>query len=71
MTPLSQKYIKDLGLWENKRCIPKEGMSHASACHKKEENKRYIPKEGMPHASACQKKKENKRYIPKEGMPHA
>ena len=34
---------------ENKRCIPKEGMPHASACQKKE-NKRCIPKEGMPHA---------------------
>ena len=37
---------------ENKRCIPKEGMPHASACQKKEkkENKKCIPKEGMPHA---------------------
>ena len=41
---------------ENKRCIPKEGMPHASACQKKKENKRYIPKEGMPHAQACKKK---------------
>ena len=50
-TTLSQKYIKDMGLCkkENKRCIPKEGMPHASACQKKE-NKRCIPKEGMPHA---------------------
>ena len=41
---------------ENKRCIPKEGMPHVSACQKKRENKRCIPKEGMPHAQACQKK---------------
>ena len=51
-TTLSQKYAKDLGAMqkENKRCIPKEGMPHASACQKKRENKRCIPKEGMPHA---------------------
>ena len=55
---------------ENKRCIPKEGMPHASACQKKE-NKRCIPKEGMPHAhKACQKKEREKRCIPKEGVPH-
>jgi hypothetical protein len=37
MTPLSQKYIKDMGLCKKKikRCIPKEGMPHASACQKK------------------------------------
>ena len=36
-TTLSQKYAKDLGAMqkENKRCIPKEGMPHASACQKK------------------------------------
>ena len=42
---------------ENKRCIPKEDMPHASACQKKY-NKRCIHKEGMPHALACQKKGE-------------
>ena len=52
---------------ENKRCIPKEGMPHASTCQKKErENKRCIPKEGMPHASACQKKKKPKDAYPKK-----
>ena len=70
MTPLSQKYIKDMGLCKkkrNKRCIPKEGMPHASACQKKErENKRSIPKEGMPHASACQKKRKEIAPIQKE-----
>ena len=41
MTPLSQKYVKDMGLCkkENKRCIPKEGMPHASACQKKRKEK--------------------------------
>ena len=50
-TTLSQIYAKDMGAMqkENKRCIPKEGMPHASAC-KKKEDKRCIPKEGMPHA---------------------
>ena len=48
---------------ENKRCIPKKGMPHASACQKKEKgNKRCIPKESIPHAPVCQKKrKERKR----------
>ena len=36
MTPLSQNYVKDMRLWENKRCIPKESMPHASACQKNE-----------------------------------
>ena len=49
---------------ENKRCIPKEGMPHASACQKKRENKRCIPKEGMPHThKVCQKKKIEKKKI--------
>ena len=60
MTPLSQKYIKDMG-YEKKRCITKEGMPHASACQKKKRNKRCIPKEDMPHAQACQKKKKKKK----------
>ena len=53
---------------EIKRCIPKEGMPHASACQKKERkgNKRCIPKEGMPHASACRKKREQKDVYPKK-----
>ena len=29
---------------ENKRCIPKEGMPHASACQKKRERKDAYPK---------------------------
>ena len=41
---------------ENKRCIPKEGMPHTSACQEKRDTKRCIPKEGMPNAQACQKK---------------
>ena len=66
MTPISENCIKDMGLYKkkkrNKRCIPKEGMPHASACQKKgRENERSIPKEGMPHASACHKKKKEKR----------
>jgi len=28
---------------ENKRCMPKEGMPHASACQKKEKRKKYSP----------------------------
>ena len=38
-TTLSQKYAKDMGAMqkENKRCILKEGMPHASACQKKRE----------------------------------
>ena len=48
----------------NKRCIPKEGMPHASAWQKKRENKICIPKEGMPHASACQKKRRERKDSP-------
>jgi hypothetical protein len=50
-TSLSKIYIKDMGLCKKKikRCIPKEGLPHASACQKNN-NKRCIPKEGMPHA---------------------
>ena len=48
---------------ENKRCIPKEGMPHGSAC-KKKENKRCIPKEGMPHAQACKKTKRKEKIAP-------
>ena len=60
-TTLSQIYAKDMGAMqkENKRCVPKEGMPHVSAC-KKKRIKRCIPKEGMPHAQACQKKEEEK-----------
>ena len=52
-TTLSQKYTKDMGLCKkkkNKRCIPKEGMPHASACQKNKKNKKCIPKDDMPHA---------------------
>ena len=50
---------------ENRRCIPKEGMPHASACQKKR-NKRCIPKEGMPHAQECQKKREKDSPLSKK-----
>ena len=45
-TTLSQKYIKDMRLCKKKikRCIPKEGMPHASACQKKEKIKDAYPK---------------------------
>ena len=42
MTPLSLKICQGYGAIQkekNKRCIPKEGMPHASACQKKEERK--------------------------------
>ena len=44
-TTLSQKYAKDMELCKkkNKRCIPKEGMPHASACQNKEKR---LPDEG-------------------------
>ena len=52
----------------NKRCIPKEGMSHASACQK---IKRCIPKEGMPHAhKAYQKKREKEEKKKKKDSPY-
>ena len=52
MTPPLSKTYQGYGAMqkENKRRIPKEGMSHALACQKKERKKRCIPKEGMPHA---------------------
>jgi len=59
MTHLSQKYIKDMGLWENKRCIPKEGMPHASACQKKEKKDAYPKK--VCHMLRHVKKKKKKR----------
>jgi len=44
---------------EEKRCIPKEGMTYALEASR---NKRCIPKEGMSHALwACQKKKKKKK----------
>ena len=45
-TSLIKSYIKDMGLCKkkNKRCIPKEGMPHASACRKKREQKDVYPK---------------------------
>jgi hypothetical protein len=61
MTPLSQKYVKDMGLCKNKRCMPKEGMPHASACQKKRENKRCIPKK-VCHMLRHVKKKEIAPY---------
>ena len=45
---------------KNKKCIPKEGMPHASACQKKRRNKTCIPKEGMPHAKYVKKKKKKR-----------
>ena len=61
MTPLSQKYIKDMGLCKKKKMHTQRryatcfGMSK-----KKEKDKRCIPKERMPHAQACQKKRREK-----------
>jgi hypothetical protein len=51
MTPLSQKYIKDMGLCKKKikDAYPKK-VCHMLRHVKKTENKRCIPKEGMPHA---------------------
>ena len=71
-TTLSQKYAKDMGLCKkkNKRCIPKEGIPHASACQKKEIKDAY-PKKVCHMPRHVKIKEENKRSIPKEGMPHA
>ena len=69
MTPPSQKYVKDMGLCKkkNKRCIPKEGMPHASACQKKERIKDANPKKvchmlrHVKKNSPLSKKKEKER----------
>ena len=45
---------------KNKRCIPKEGMPHASACQKKERIKDAYPKK-VCHMLRHVKKKEKKR----------
>ena len=47
---------------ENKRCIPKEGMPHASACQKKEKIKDAYPKK-VCHMLRHVKKKERKERI--------
>ena len=64
MTPLSSKRLhQGYGAMqkENKRCIPKEGMPHASACQKKEkEIKDAYPKK-VCHMLRHVKKKEKKR----------
>ena len=56
MTPLSQKYIKDMGLCKKKikDAYPKK-VCHMLRHVKREENKRCIHKEGTPHAQSCQK----------------
>ena len=46
---------------ENKRCIPKEGMPHASACQKKERKDAYPKK--VCHMLRHVKKKEGKKKI--------
>ena len=56
MTPISENCIKDMGLYKkkkrNKRCIPKEGLPHASACQKKREKRDSpYPKEGKRNGS--------------------
>ena len=61
MTPLSLKNAsKDMGLCKNKnkRCIPKEGMPHASTCQKKEIKDAYPKK--VCHMLRNVKKKKGK-----------
>ena len=61
-TTLSQKYVKDMGLCKkkkNKRCIPKEGMPHASACKKKRIKDAY-PKKACHMLRHVKKKRERK-----------
>ena len=64
-TTLSQIYAKDMGAMqkENKRCIPKEGMPHASACQKKREKriKDAYPKK-VCHMLMHVKTKEKERW---------
>ena len=48
---------------ENKRCIPKEGMPHVSACQKKERIKDAYPKK-VCHMLRHVKKKEKKKIAP-------
>ena len=55
----------------NKRCIPKEGMPHTSACQKKERIKMHAQRRYATCLGMSKKREENKRSIPKEGMPHA
>ena len=80
MTPLSQKYIKDVGLCKrkrrNKRCIPKDGMPHASACQKKRIKNAYPKKvcHMLRHVtqkkdSPLSKKKEKERWCI-QGSPY-
>ena len=45
---------------ENKRCIPKEGMPHASACQKKKKIKDASPKK-VCHMPRHVKKKEREK----------
>ena len=67
MTPLSQKYIKDMGLCkrENKRCIPKEGMPHASACKKKERKKMHTQRRYATCLGMSKKRKKKVASYPK------
>src|SRR6185436_19854928 len=66
-TTLSQKYAKDMGLCKkkNKRCIPKEGMPHASACQKKKRKKNKYPKK-ICHMLRQFKKKEKDSPLSKK-----
>ena len=60
MTPLSLKNAsKDMGLCKNKnkRCIPKEGMPHASTCQKKEIKDAY-PKKVCHMLRQCTRKRQ-------------
>ena len=60
-TSISQKYIKDMGLCKkkkNKRCIPKEGMPHASTCQKRKEKIKDAYPKKVCHMLQHVKKKE-------------
>ena len=49
---------------ENKRCIPKEGMPHASACQKKEKIKDAYPKKVCHMLRHVKKKKKKEKIAP-------
>ena len=66
-TTLSQKYIEDMGLCKNnKRCIPKDGMPHASACQKKRIKNAYPKKVCHMPTRHVKKKKEDIAHTKKE-----
>ena len=63
-TTLSQKKIhQGYGAMqkENKRCIPNEGMPHASACQKKEKEKMHTQRRYATCLGMSKKKREKKR----------